>query len=453
MRRWFALLILTGALVTAPSPAAPDGAPPAERPNILIVAIDTLRADRLSALGHERPTTPNLDRLIRGGANFARARTVEPLTNPAMCSVLTSLPPHAHGATRNGLRLRPGLPSLPKALGAAGYRTAAFVGNWTLRDKLSGLGEHFDLYEEVLTRARWFGFVRREATASDLTERTLQWVAEHVDKTPEQPFVAWVHYVEPHAPYVLQKDHVDVLGDRDGRKGDYTKEERYDTEIAYVDAAIGVLLDGVSKLSAPEKTLVLLLSDHGESLGEHGYWGHGRHLYEPGLRIPMALYWKGRLAPRTIEAPALNTDLAPTVLGLLGLRAPEPFTGYDWTAVLRDGSAAPAGRVTRFEAHKGAVISNHESDLARRNGLLEVGLVHHDVKEIFRLNRSRRYVFDLGDDPGETTPLDQAKSRPSEALDSWIRVVYDGLTSHEDMPVEPLDEESVAAMRSLGYVD
>jgi len=451
IRRGLALLVLAVGLVAA-SPTAPDRET-GERPNILILAIDTLRADHVSALGHDRPTTPNLDRLIRGGVNFARARTVEPLTNPSMCSVLTSLPPHVHGATRNGLRLRPGLDSLPKSLRAAGYRTAAFVGNWTLRDKLSGLGEHFDLFEEVLTRARWFGFVRREATASDLTERTLDWVAEHVAESPRRPFVAWVHYVEPHAPYELQKDFVSVLGDRGGRRGDYTREERYDTEIAFVDAAIGDLMQGLSRLSAPENTLVLMLSDHGESLGEHGYWGHGRQLYEPGLRIPMALYWKGRLAPQTIEAPSLNTDLAPTVLGLLGLTAPAGFTGYDWTAVLRDGSPAPDDRVTRYEAHKGAVISNHKSDLARRNGLLELALVHRDVKEIFRLNRSHRFMFDLGDDPGETTPLDQARSRPSEAMDSWIRIVYDGLTANEDLPVQPLDEDSIATMRSLGYVD
>jgi arylsulfatase A-like enzyme len=439
-------------MLTAPSPAAPDRPEP-ERPNILIVAVDTLRADRVSALGHDRPTTPNIDRLIEEGVNFDLARTVEPLTNPAMTSVLTSLPPHAHGATRNGLRLRPGLPSLPKSLSAAGYKTAAFVGNWTLRDKLSGLGEHFELYEEVLTRARWFGFVRREATARDLTERTLQWVGEHVERSPKQPFLAWVHYVEPHAPYVLQEDFVSVLGDRGGRKGGYTKEERYDTEVAFVDAAIGELLAGVGDLTSRENTLVVFLSDHGESFGEHGYWGHGRNLYEPGLRIPMSLYWKGRLAATKVGAPSMNLDLAPTVLGLLGLPIPDRFEGFDWTAVLQGASAAPDARVTRYEAHKGAVISNHKSDLARRNGLLEVALVHNEIKEIFRLSRSRRFVFDLGADPLERTPLDSAKSRPSEAMDGWIRVVYDGLTSLEDLPVEPLDEESAAALRSLGYVD
>src|SRR6185295_11892589 len=117
----------------------------AERPNVLLLTVDTLRADRLSGLGYGRPTSPHIDRLLREGVSFRAARTVEPLTTPSLTSMLTSREPHSHGATRNGLRLRPGLASLPTLLRAAGYDTAAFVGNWTLRHKLSGLGEHFEL--------------------------------------------------------------------------------------------------------------------------------------------------------------------------------------------------------------------------------------------------------------------------------------------------------------------
>ena len=162
IRRISRLLILLVALALIPVAANgakrdPGGVPP----NVLIVSIDTLRADHVSAYGYSRATTPNLDDLIADGVRFDRARTIEPLTGPALVSMLTSIHPHEHGASRNGLRMRPGLASLPKAMQANGYRTVAYVGNWTLRDKLSGLAEHFDSYNEVLTRNRWWGMVRR----------------------------------------------------------------------------------------------------------------------------------------------------------------------------------------------------------------------------------------------------------------------------------------------------
>ncbi len=443
-------LLLPGVVALAGEvPEAPTGRV-AERPNILVITVDTLRADRLSAAGYHRPTSPNIDRLFEGGIDFAQARTVEPLTNPSICSMFTALPPHRHGASRNGLRIRPGLPSLPKVLAEHGYTTAAFVGNWTLRDKLSGLGEHFQVYEEVLTRPRWFGLLRKEATAEDLTGETVDWVREHVSRDGAGPFMAWVHYVEPHAPYRLHKDFLSIFGDE--RRGNYSASDRYDTEIAFVDASIAELLDGVAQVSDPANTLIVFASDHGESLGEHNYWGHGRHLYEPTLRIPMALFWKGRLAAARVTAPAVTLDLAPTVLSLLGLPVPQEFEGYDWTAVL-DGAPAPDGRVTRYEAHKGAVISKHESDLARRSGLLEIAMIENGKKEIFSVKKDRRLVFDLVRDPQELNALAPATSDPSDTLLSHMRQVFDGLAAQDEQPVEPLDEDSVAALRSLGYVD
>ena len=422
----------------------------AELPNILVITVDTLRADRVSALGYERRTSPSVDELIRGGVNFAQARTVEPLTNPAMCSMFTSLAPHQHGATRNGLRLRPGLPSLPKTLNEHGYRTAAFVGSWTLKDEISGLGEHFEHYEEVLSRKRWFGIWGREATARDLSEASLAWIEERNGDSPGQPFLVWVHMVEPHAPYKLHAEFIPILNRR--WESDFSSSDRYDTEVAFADAAIGGLLERLSDLSPPENTLIVFTSDHGESLGEHRYWGHGRHLYEPTLRIPMVLYWEGRLPATTIRAPSLITDLAPTILRLLGLPALEQIEGYDWAGVLA-GAPAPDGRVTRYEAHRGAVFSRNKSEHARRAGLLEVGLLQGNRKEIYRVERGRRYVFDLEQDPRELRPLAKPKTGPSEPLVAWMQRVRDGLTASDEIPFEGLDEESIAALKALGYVD
>lgn len=424
------------------------GASIGDTPDILLVTVDTLRVDRVSAYGYERPTTPNIDALLERGVRFDQARTVEPLTTPALASMLTSRYPHVHGATRNGLRMRSGLASLPKALQAHGYRTAAFVSNWTLRDKLSGMAEHFEDYQEVLTRKRWFGLVRSEAGARDINAESTAWIAEHRKSRGTQPYLVWVHYTEPHAPYRLHEE----FSDRLGIPGNPGPAERYDTEVAFVDAAIGRLLEKVEALSPDRETLIVFASDHGESLGEHDYWGHGRNLFEPTLRVPMAIAWPGHVKPQIVAAPALNIDLAPTILGLLRRDSPSDFAGYDWTAVL-EGRPAPLERITRYEAHRGAVVSKHESELARRSGLLAVGLIRDTEKEIFRIDKSRRSVYDLAVDPGEMHHLGDESSEPTEGLLSWMRAVYDGLRSFQDSPPQPLDEESVRQLRSLGYVD
>jgi arylsulfatase A-like enzyme len=430
--------------------AAGDDQQTAERPNILLITVDTLRSDRMSIYGYDRPTSPNIDALMQKGAWFTQARTIEPLTNPALASMLTSLYPQEHGSTRNGLRMRSGLASLPKVMQAHGYRTAAFVGNWTLKDKLSGLAEHFEEYQEVLTRHRWFGLVRREADAHDVSSGAADWIMEHVQSRRDQPFLAWVHYIEPHAPYRLWRDYIEPLGLKKGDR--YSPSDRYDTEIAFVDASVGSLLNHLENLDLMNDTLIVFASDHGESLGEHGYWGHGRHLYEPTLRVPMSVTWNGHINPQVVGAPALLIDLAPTILSLLGQKQPPGFKGYDWSGVF-SGDAPPGDRLTHYQAHRGAVISRHDSDLARKSGLLAVGIVKNNRKEVFRVENGRRWVFDLESDPDELSSLSAKKESPSEGLQLWMTALDNALDSFEDMAPTPLDEESIERLRSLGYVD
>ena len=419
-------------------------------PNVLIVTVDTLRTDRLGGYGYERNTSPNLDKLMREGVRFTQARTIEPLTGPALCSMLTSRYPHEHGASRNGLRLRSGMASLPKVLQAHGYRTSAFVGNWTLRDKLSGLAEHFEFYEEILSRRRWFGLSRGEATAEDLNDAFAEWLADHTSRHADRPFMAWVHYVEPHAPYRNNRDFHGQLGFKRGTK--LGAKGRYDTEVAAVDAAIGELLEIAGKKIDLDDTLIVFASDHGESLGEHGYWGHGRHLYEPTLSIPMAIRWPGHVRRSTVDAPALLIDLAPTILGLIERGVGVPFAGFDWSTVF-DGAEPPEDRVTRYQAHRGAVLTKHDSELARKAGLLEVGMIDGNRKEIFRLEKNRRWVFDLNADPKELQSLSKIHEYPTEGLLAWMRSVFDGLDEFDHTIPAPLDEESAEALRSLGYLD
>ncbi len=441
------VIVLVAAWPGADTRAASASEP--RRPDILIVTVDTLRADRLSSYGYTRPTSPDIDRLLAGGARFEAARTVEPLTTPSMSSMLTSLYPQEHGATRNGLRVLPGLVSLPGILHGFGYRTAAFVGNWTLRRKLSGLDEHFETYEEVFTRKRWFGLVSSEATAEDLTSHALAWADEHASEPPRRPFLLWVHYVDPHAPYLFHSEFAGSLGIRVG--SDVPPRDRYDTEIALTDHAIGELLEGLASIVPRDRMLVVFAADHGESLGEHGTWGHGRQLYDQTLRIPMGIVWPGQVPAGTVDAPASMLDVAPTVLGLLGLPSPKNFRGYDWSGVLQRGDTPPP-RVLYFQAHKGAVMSHHASARARRKGLLALGRLEDGRKEILRLADRRHSLFDLNDDAAEVKNLADPASAPSPDLKAWTDRVVNALRALDATTVEPMDEETAKKLRSLGYI-
>lgn len=447
----FALLVanVVGIGTVLGSSAAAFAAP---RPNVLLISVDTLRADRMSSYGYSRRTSPQIDGLLETGVRFSRARTVEPLTAPALATMLTSLDPQEHGCTRNGLSVRSDVVSLPKLLRRNGYKAAAFVGNWTLRDRLWGMADHFDVFEEVMTQARWFGMVKREATAADLTSLSGEWLKDQVDEEPDRPFLLWVHYVEPHAPYKLQRDFLAQLGADPG--GDiYSQSGKYDSEIAYVDHYIGRLLDQVETLSPARNTITIFVSDHGENLGEHGYWGHGRHLWEEGLHIPMGLAWPGRIDPAVEDAPALISDLAPTVLGLLDLEAPDFMRGQDWSPVFRGDQTSPMDRVTYYQAHKGVVSAKEDNTEVRQKGLLEVARIDGANKEVLRVPKGRRWVFDLESDPAEQSSQVPLDSPITEALEEWLATVKSGLEQTDDLPAVAMSDEDRDALRALGYID
>jgi arylsulfatase A-like enzyme len=440
-----------GGCALGPATAVAAAEPLRRYPDVLLVTVDTLRSDRLSSYGYERPTSPAIDSLLANGARFTRAYTVEPLTGPALCSLLTSRAPHEHGATRNGLAMRPGMPSLPKLLARGGYSTAAFVGNWTLRDKLTGLAEHFQLYEEVFSRRRWMGLFTREATGRDLTEAAITWLERYREAERRRPFLLWVHYVEPHAPYRLQREFAARLGIPLAEA--VPRRDRYDSEVAFVDAEIGRLAAAVERLSGRD-VLVVFASDHGENLGEHGDWGHGRNVYEPNLAIPMGIAWEGRIAPgRTVATPALITDLAPTVLGLLGLSAVDAFGGYDWSRVLQEKAAPPGDRITTFQAHRGAVMGHGDGRQARESGLLEVAILADGKKEVLRLKPRSRRLHALAEDPGEVSSLVPPTSEPSARLLAWLAQVEEGLKAARDLPAADLDPESIERLKALGYIE
>ncbi len=437
-------VIVVAAVLTAPPVAAGDG------PSVLVITVDALRADHLGIYGYTRPTSPNIDRLMSKGLLFERAWTPEPLTGPAMCSMITGVPPHEHAATRNGLRMEAGLDSLPKTLARNGWSTAGFIGAWTLKNNLTLLGDHFETYGERLQRRRWFGIINSEATGEDLTDDALEWATQHHEEDGGRPFFLWVHYVDPHAPYRFHEEYAERLGVNEGK---LTRVDRYDTEIAAVDTAIGRLLEGIEDLVADDNLVIVFTADHGESLGDHNYWGHGRYLYEPSLRIPLGIVWKGRIRPGTATSQATLLDLAPTLLDLVGVAAPEELTGSSWASAARGGDAPPE-RTHCYQAHRGAVHGGtHDSDQKRSKGLLSVGVIEDDSKEILRIIGKEHLRFDLTEDPLELDNLVTPDSAPSEALLACFATVSRALGALDRLATQKLDDEMVEQLKALGYLE
>ncbi len=438
-----ARLALTAALLLTGPAAATQ-----RLPNILLVSVDTLRADRMSAYGYERPTSPFLDSLMADGVRFADARTIEPLTAPALTSMLTGLDPHEHGATRNGVGMRSSLPSLPKLLKRRGYVTTAVVANWTLRNKLSGLGEHFDNYIEVLEEKRWL-FWAAESSADDVNDRAGDWLSGYA-KDQLRPFFLWVHYVEPHGPYEYWPQFARRLGTGESR----SRSDRYDMEVAYVDDRIGRMVKDLRARDLDRETMIIFVADHGESLGEHGYWGHGRHVYDATLKIPMAITWPGRIEPRAVQQPALITDLPATVLGLLTIDSRGLINGWDWSGVLTGGpEAASSDRVTWFQSHRGAVKNDENREKVRQNGLLEVARIANGKKEMVRVTSNVRRVFDLAADPEEETSLVLPESAISDELRRWLEEVRAGLRRSDELPPPSLEDKDLEQLEALGYLE
>jgi arylsulfatase A-like enzyme len=231
-----------------------------------------------------------------------------------------------------------------------------------------------------------------------------------------------------------------------------SRSDRYDTEIAEVDAQVGRLMRAARSRIDDDRLLVFFAADHGESLGEHDYWGHGRFLYEPSLRIPMALVWQGTIEQQTVDVQARIVDLAPTILELLGLPVPSAFRGMSWADVLV-GQAKPVARAHCYQAHRGAVHGAPESERARSRGLLSVGRIANDHKEIIELKGNRRLLFDLKDDPGELRSLVDPSSAPSDELVQCLGEISEGLGSLDRLKVNKMDDETVEQLRALGYIE
>ena len=393
-------------------PAWACSPPPPPPLSLVLVTIDTLRADHLPIYGYARPTAPRLTVLAARGVVFDNARAPIPETAPACATLLTGRLPASHGVRGNGRPLGAEPATLAALLAAAGYSTAAFVSGFPLTARLSGLDRGFALYDDELPDAR--GRVPGvQRSAPKTTSAALAWL-EH--PRPD-PFFLWVHYYDPHGDYAPGPPWESAFPAAGGpllplasipeyqRLGSEQDASvyisRYDGEILRVDSELGRLLDRLGRDDLRERTLVVVTADHGESLTEHGeLFDHGNELYEPTLRIPLVVAGPGVRAGQRVAGMAQSQDLLPTLLDLAGLPSPPGLTGISLAPALRDGSPLPERETlseARFQPYRALVPgADIGPKLALRDARFTV---------IARLASGRMEAYDRLTDPGETLDL------------------------------------------------
>lgn len=387
-------------------------APPAGGASVLLVTIDTLRADHVGAYGATTGATPHLDDLAAHGTVFEEALASVPLTLPSHASLLSGLEPPHHGLHANGRSVFPSdRATLATVLKARGYTTGAFVAAYVL-DRRFGLGRGFDTYDDTIERRQEGASVlESERPCSVVAAAAEQWIARQPGS-----FFAWVHFYEPHAPYDPPAPYREQQAGRP-----------YDGEIAAADACLGRVI-AAAQARAAGRVVVAVTGDHGEALGDHGERTHGFFVYQSTLRVPMVLAGTGVPIGRR-PGVARSVDLLPTILARAGVPAPGGLDGAD---LLGPARGTEAYAETLYPETLGWA------------GLraLRVGAIKY-------IDAPRPELYDLGSDPGETRDLAGARAGDVDRL----RRGLDALRATERTAVAAADDpETAEKLRALGYV-
>jgi arylsulfatase A-like enzyme len=397
----------------------PARAPAPQR--ILLVTIDTLRADHVGAYGAERAATRTLDTLAAAGVRFDAAVSPAPLTLPAHASLMTALDPPGHGVRHNGVfRLPASIPTLAERLRESGYATGAVVGSQVL-DRRYGLERGFDRYDDQLTDRVTGGSGWPERRADRVVDAALAMA----DQLGSRWFL-WVHFYDPHMTYDPPAGFASAFSSRP-----------YDGEIAFVDAQLGRLLEGLRARWGEAGLLVVVTSDHGESFGEHGDRTHSYFVYESTQHIPLLFAGAGLPAGRTVAAPVGLVDVAPTVIALVGAQPLPETAGLDLSPLLRGEEGAPANAY--FETVAPQLDFGWSPLLGLRAG-------NHKY-----IRAPRPELYDLAADPGEQRSLAADRPELVAELDAALEARLRVSPAHSAAPLA-LTPEARAALTSLGYL-
>ena len=393
-------------------------------PDVILITIDTLRADHVGSYGDARAATPVLDALARTGTRFAHVVAPVPLTLPSHASVMTGLTPLAHGLHDNtGFVLAKSIPTMAERFQQSGFETAAFVSGAPL-DHQFGLDRGFDRYDDRMTRG---GDAARPAAIERRADETVAAVDAWLQRDPSahrRPLFLWIHVFDPHAPYEAPEPFTSRFRDRP-----------YDGEVAFVDTQIGTLLDRVKRARPDRRALVATTADHGEGLGDHDEPTHGLFVYDSTIRVPLIVSGPGVPSSVVVERMARLIDVAPTLLDLAGVPPLDRADGASLRSSMTGGAAAapdPAYVESRF----GRLCCGWAPVHAWRDGrwmLIDLPKVE---------------LYDLSADPGERHNLAAGEPGQTSRLQ---RALAQALARESAAPLHAASADAAERLRSLGY--
>lgn len=433
------------------------------RPNVVLVVIDTLRADHLGSYGYARAETPRLDAFAARGTRFGMARATSSWTLPSTGSILSGRYPAEHGAERMSLALSDKLVMMAEMLGAAGYDTAGFSANAAVVTPESGFAQGFARFDVLTRRGDESGpdpvwpngekAAEPDATADVVTTAALEWLASRA--ATERPYFLYVHYFDPHASYSPPPAYAERFGvpANDPLRGPVqamvmmektltaaqlaTLRALYDAEIAFTDREVGRLLDGLG-FGRVQDTVVVITADHGEEFSEHGRMQHTRTLYEEVLRVPLVIAGADLPAGRVVDAPVSLVSLFPTVAELAGTEAPAGLPGRSLVPALRGADLAAE-----------PVFADLSSGLVHRAAVVE------DTWKLLLDRGFAPQIYDLATDAAETTPQNANQAGRVAAMQKAIG--EHNKTCIRARGAAPpvasnLDSDRRERLRQLGYV-
>lgn len=393
-----------------------------EKTNVLLITLDTTRADHLGCYGHTEASTPTLDSLAAKGMLFEDAQSIAPLTLPSHATMLTGLFPREHGLRVNGKsKLGESIPTLATIFKERGYRTGAFVSAFVL-DKRFGLNRGFDRYDdEVEVQQPGANVLEAERPADAVTARALDWLNGQAN----QPFFCWLHYYDPHEPYFPPP----------AFQGRF--QHPYDGEIAFMDSELAKVIDLLKKRGLMDQTLIVVAGDHGEAFGEHGEMGHAAFVHEANLHVPLFFVYPKVVGVGRVKVPVSLVDLFPTILDLFGLPHPDGLKGQSLAGALAGGQ--PEARTCYAESEHTYSIHNWAQQRA---------LATDSWKFI---SSTRLELFDRKKDRGE---LQNVAANHPDVVKSMMAELY---SLYEKMtPAAPVsvgqNQETARKLESLGYV-
>ncbi len=434
--RSFPRLLLTVLLAQCTGTAVPPRPSTPHRPSIILITLDTTRADRMGFLGSERKLTPNLDALARESVVFSRAYAQVPLTTPSHASIFTGTYPQFNHLNYMGQPLAEDLPYLPDLLHHRGYKTAAFVGSLIIDSKnpvASGFGRGFDTYDAPFhNRAKGedrYQSVERRAGA--VVEHALAWLTAH----PQGPFFIWVHCYDAHAPYDPPEPY----------KTRYASEP-YDGEIAYTDSAMGKLFAGLRARGLFNSAIIAVMADHGEALGEHGEHHHGIFLYDETIHVPLLFKLPAQMfAGERRSGRVRLADVAPTILEAAGLPVPSVMQGESLVGVMKvaTGATPPPGVKVDRPAYA-------ESDYAHR-AFGWSALRSWRTGRYMYIDAPERELYDQTADPGALRNLAPNAKAVADTLQTQTDE-FRSKTARTENARASLSPEQSESLRALGYV-